>query len=189
MKEVLERGNVMLQKENALIMVIDLQEKLMPAIDRGSEVVSAAARVLQGGQLFDLPVIWMEQYPKGLGRTVGEVAAQLKDHQPIEKVEFNALDHEDVLTTLKKTRKKQVVLVGIETHICLLQTAKALVDRGYDVYVVEEATGSRSAANKERALATMRQIGVEVTGVESMLYELLGRAGTPLFIDVLALIK
>ncbi len=178
-----------LSAENSLFLIIDIQERLVAALDKDI-VVSKAVKVASAANVLGIPTIVTEQYPKGLGNTV----PQLKEVLPVnaefvEKTSFNALLEEGMAEKIKLYGKKQIVLFGIETHICVHQTAAALIEAGYDVYVIKDACASRNKYEFKQGIDIMQQNGVKVSCVEIALFEWLKGAKNPKFKEVQALIK
>ena len=175
----------MLRRDSALLLVVDAQEAFRPAVLDFDRVVHNAAVLVQGAKALEVPVIVTEQYPKGLGRTVPEVADHLNGVEPIEKVCFSAAGADG----FDPQGREQVLVCGIESHVCVSQTAHDLLDRGLEVHVARDAVTSRTAENREVGLHKMERAGAVVTSVETALFELLGAAGTPEFKTVQALVK
>jgi nicotinamidase-related amidase len=177
-----------LDRSRAALAVIDVQEGFRPAVLDFGSVAESVAVLVRGARILGLPVIVTEQYPKGLGGTVPEVAEHLAGTERIEKVCFSALDADGFPAALADNRD-QVLLCGIEAHVCVNQTAEDLLATGREVHVVRDAVSSRSAENRELGLHKMEQSGATLTSVETALFELLRRAGTPEFKEVQALVK
>lgn len=171
----------MLDRERAALVVVDVQEAFRGYPTFG-EVASASAKLLEGARILGLPIVVTEQYPKGLGHTAPEVG--LADESPLEKSVFSAARAEG----FDLEGAEQAVLCGIETHVCVAQTALDLIDGGVQVQVVADAVGSRNVADHERALERLEQAGAVVSTVEAVLFELLGTAGAPEFKAVQGLI-
>lgn len=179
-----------LDADLACVALIDLQEKLLPLIPDGQRIVRATTRLLHGAAIFNVPVLVTEQYPKGLGRTVGEIGSACPPTRlVVEKPTFSAWAHSPVRDALRSIDRPQVILAGVETHICILQTALDLRSRDFGVFVVADGVGSRGAFDHEVALDRLRQEGVIVTTVESVLFELCGRCDTPAFRRMIEIIK
>ena len=180
-----------LSREQSLLLVVDVQEKLFPAMDselrdsvaKNLKVLSAAARRL------NLPLLLSEQYPKGLGHTLAELQETLGRISPVEKVAFSCCDVPSLIEQLKAARRSQVVLAGIEAHVCVLMTGLDLLSLGYQVHVVADATCSRSRQNWQLGLDQLRQGGAVITSTESVIFQLLRRADTDEFRAIQALIK
>ena len=175
-----------LSAENSLVMIIDIQERLVAALDKDI-VVSKAVKVASAAKSLGIPVIVTEQYPKGLGNTV----PQLKEVLPAnaEKTSFNALLEAGMPEKIASCGKKQIVLFGIETHICVHQTAAALIEAGYEVYIIKDACASRNKYEFKQGIDIMQQNGAKISCVEIALFEWLKGAKNPKFKEVQALIK
>jgi isochorismate hydrolase len=175
----------------ALVLVIDIQEKLVPMIRHYESIVSACVKLLEGVRPFDLPVLATEQYPKGLGFTVKPIQRLLETASAtvLEKPTFSAWVHEPVREALLKLERAQIIVTGIESHVCVQQTVLDLLSRDYDVFVCADAVGSRGRTDHETALRRMAQAGAFVTTVESVLFELCHRCDTPQFKSLIEVIK
>lgn len=162
----------MLNKEDTVLVLIDIQGKLAQIVDKSEVVIQNIVNVVQGAKVLGLPILWLEQYPKGLGPTVEVIAEELTDINPIEKITFSAYDTPEFVTDLEATGRKKVLLAGIETHICVYQTAAQLLANGYEVEVLADCVSSRTAGNSEVGLQKMVQLGAKVTSVEMALFEM-----------------
>lgn len=174
---------------DAMLVCVDLQCALADAMDRRDAVVGTAALLARAAAVLGIPAVVTRQYPRGLGDTVPELAEAIGEHVPIDKVSFSCLAEPAFRARIESLGRHQVVLAGMETHICVAQTALAMLEEGYDVSVVADAVCSRREADHEIALARLRGAGVQVTVAESVIYEALERAGTPEFRAVLELVK
>jgi nicotinamidase-related amidase len=175
---VLDRGR-------AALVVVDVQEAFRPAVIDFERVAGAAATLVRGARILDLPVIVTQQYPKGLGSTVPELAEHLDGIEPIDKVCFSAAAADG----FDLEGRDQALICGIESHVCVSQTAHDLLERGVQVHVARDAVSSRTEENRELGLHKMEHAGAVVTSVETALFELLGAAGTDEFKQVQALVK
>lgn len=177
--------------DRSCVLVIDVQTKLLPAIRHQERVVASCRRLLEGARIFRVPIVATEQYPRGIGPTQADVAACLSNCATtiVEKPTFSAWEHGPCREALLALDRPQVVMVGIEAHVCVQQTALDLCSREYDVFVCGDAVGSRGRIDYECALARMRQAGVIVTSVESVLFEWCHRCDTPKFKEMLEVIK
>lgn len=174
-----------LQPDRTTLVVVDVQEGFRKAIPEFERVARATATLIEGASIIGVPVVLTEQYPKGLGETAPEVAEHLPDGvEPLEKVAFSAADADG----FDLGGRDQALVCGIETHVCVNQTALDLLDAGIDVQVAEDAVGSRTQENKQVGLHKMEHAGATLTSVETALFELLGRAGTDEFKRVQQLI-
>lgn len=169
--------------------LIDVQERLTPLIADYETVVANCVRLIEGLQLLDVPLIANEQYPKGLGHTIPKIKEVLKDTQIFEKVTFSACDDESTMTAIEGNHRPVVLIFGIETHVCVLQTAMDLLDRGFTPVLVVDAVGSRTFENKQIAIDRMRKAGVVMASVEMVLFELCRSAKNPVFKGISALVK
>lgn len=166
-----------LSPKNCALLVIDVQEKLFPHLDHECEFLKALLKMVKGAQILNVPILVTEQYPKGLGPTLDPLKNLLGPHQNyIEKTTFSCAGDKSFCFDLEKISRKQIILTGVEAHICVLQTAWDLVKKGYEVTVVNEAITSRSIYDFSTAIAEMRDLGIRITSVETVLFELLGDA-------------
>jgi nicotinamidase-related amidase len=180
----------MLNGEDSLLVVIDIQEKLVLASKYGNEVADNMAKVATAARLLDIPTIVTEQYPKGLGETVPTIKTTLAPNTNIiEKSAFSAMLEPEFAQKIKASGKKQIVIGGIETHICVLQTAAALIEEGFDVYVIKDACASRNKKEYKTGLELLKQYGAKITCVEIALFEWLRTSKNPKFKEVQSLIK
>lgn len=166
------------EASDSLLVVIDVQERLLGAMPKGvrERVVGQTDILLTAATTLQVPVMATEQYPEGLGPTDNVIRSQIAAEAVLEKTCFSCADVEKFTQLLSSHQRKQVILTGMETHICVLQTALDLKNQGYEVYVVEDAVSSRAKGNQYNALQRLRQAGVVITNVESVLFEWLGDA-------------
>jgi Amidases related to nicotinamidase len=175
-----------LDRERAALVVVDIQEAFRKAVPSFDAVAGSAATLVQGAEAMGIPIVVTEQYPKGLGHTVPEVADHLPiGLKPIEKVRFSAAEAEG----FDLNGRDQALVCGIETHVCVNQTVLDLLDRGVEVEVVGDAVGSRTDDNRELGLHKVEQAGAVLTSVETALFELLGGSDAAEFKQVQALVK
>lgn len=173
---------------DTVCIVVDIQERLTPVLNGGGEMVEKSRTLLQGLRETGVPLLTTEQYPKGLGGTVPAVSLLLGGAPVFEKTRFSALVPE-VLAALEQFDAENVILIGAEAHVCMLQTVLDLRAAGFGVYVPFECTASRDPANKANALQQMQAAGAVVSNVESILFQLLGDAKHPAFKAVSKLIQ
>ena len=178
-----------LSAENSLVLIIDIQDRLVAALNK-DVVVENAVKTVSAAKYLNIPVLLTEQYPKGLGHTVQKLTDALPEgSEVVEKTYFNALLENGMLDNIKSYGRKQRVICGIETHICVHQTASALVEAGFDVYVIKDACASRNKYEFKQGIDAMVANGVKVSCVEIALFEWLKGAKNPKFKEVQALIK
>jgi len=182
-------GGRTIDRDDVVLVVIDIQDRLAAVMERRDEVVGVASRLARVAQLIGAPVIETRQYPKGLGGTVPELAEVLETATVVDKTCFCCASEPGFVEALQATGRRQVAIVGMETHICVSQTALALLDGGYRVHVVADGVCSRFARDYEIALARLRAEGAVVTTSESVMYEAVGRAGTDEFKALLGIVK
>ncbi len=179
-----------LEASKAALWIIDVQERLLPKVDRPQELLSALSLLIEASSLLDLPCLVSEQLPEKLGKTDRAVDAHLaKSALCYSKTTFSGMRSAELKQAVERLNRPQWILAGIETHICLLLTAFDLMREGYEVVVIAEATSSRNRRCSERALQELAQAGVRVTSLESLLYELTGDARHPQFGKILSLVK
>jgi nicotinamidase-related amidase len=175
-----------LDRERTALVVVDIQEAFRKAVPSFDAVTESAATLVQGAEAMGIPIVVTEQYPKGLGHTVPEVAEHLPEGlKPIEKVRFSAAEAEG----FDLNGRDQALVCGIETHVCVNQTVLDLLDRGVEVEVVGDAVGSRTDENRELGLHKVEDAGAVLTSVETALFELLGGSDAAEFKQVQALVK
>lgn len=183
------RHPALLDRRRSALAVIDMQEAFRPIIGDFDQVTARIALLVQSAKLLNVPVIVTEQYPKGLGRTVKEIADHLPEASaPIEKLSFSACGVQDFDLQLRELHAEQVVLCGIEAHICVSQTAHDLLHNGYQVHLLSDAVSTRLPRNREVAINKMARAGAVISSVEMALFELCP-AGTPEFRQMQALVK
>ena len=169
--------------------MVDVQEAFRPAVLDFDRVAANTAVLVQGARILGLPVLVTEQYPHGLGATVPEVAEHLGASTPIEKVAFSAVAADGFSGALQDTQRDQVLLCGIESHVCVNQTAEDLLADDIEVHVASDAVTLAHEENRELGLHKMERSGATLTSVETALFELLREAGTPEFKEIQRLIK
>ena len=180
---------VRLARPQAQLLVVDIQQKLLPLIHDQDSVLRASETMIRAAHLLGLPVTLTEQYPQGLGSTHPRLLAALGKQSPMQKMTFSVCGDSDCLTKLNQIDRPQVLLIGIETHVCVLQTALDLLRFGMQPVLLADATSSRRENDRNIALERMRMSGVVVTTIESAVFELTHESGTELFKKILALIK
>jgi nicotinamidase-related amidase len=185
-----ELGKFKLDAGNAVLVVIDIQERLVPAMpqDVYLRLRNTVRMLVDGAGLFGLPVVTTEQYPKGIGHTVPELADACKG-TVVEKVSFGCCGEPNFLAALKKTGRSQVIITGMEAHVCVYQTVLGLLEDGYNVHLVRDAICSRSKIDYVAAVANAGQAGAVVTTAETVLFQLLQKSTHEQFRAVSKLVK
>lgn len=180
----------MLERNDVILIVIDMQERMLPVITDGDRVTTEVARLIRGARALDLPVIVTEQYPQGLGTTIEPVRAALGElYEPIEKMSFSACGDLHFMQHLEAANCQHVLLCGVEAHVCVYQTASDLIQLGWEVQLVTDAIGSRRESNMKLAQKKLAHHGVDLTSVEMALFELMVRADIPEFKSVSQIVK
>ena len=180
---------MLLTRENTAFAVIDFQEKLMPAMSYREELEDKTLRLIKGMKALGIPTIVTQQYTKGIGETIPSIAEALGDFAPIDKTTFSCLANPDFAEKLKATGRKNVVICGIEAHICVQQTALELLEEGYGVYVAVDCISSRSQDDMLWSVTRMGEAGAIVTTYEAILYEILRDSKAEGFKAVSAIVK
>ncbi len=179
----------MLNMHDTLLLIVDIQEKLFRTMHSKEDLLANAQRLVRGAGVLGIPVVWAEQNPQGLGPTVPELAALLAHVTPISKFSFSCSESGDCLLALRQSGRRSVLIAGIETHICVYQTAAGLTAAGFAVEVAADACSSRTLENKRVGLEKCRAAGAAVTSVETALFELLKVAEGPMFKEILNIVK
>lgn len=169
------------------LLVVDVQEKLVPAIDQKDTVLARSQLAVMGANILGIPILVTEQYPKGLGKTLPRLAGMLPE--PVAKVCFSSCGEPAVLKELGERKVTKVLLVGIEAHVCVQQTAFDLLSNGFHVYVAADAVGSRRDLDKQWALHRMAAAGIWITTAEAAVFEWTEGADAPKFKEISQLIK
>jgi len=178
-----------LLKNDSIALIVDIQERLMPHMYNTEEFLSNCEKLISGLNALEIPVLLLEQYPKGLGHTDEKIKAILKTYEPIEKVEFNCCDNEVILKTLKESGKKNVILMGVESHVCLMQSALGLKEEGFLPIVIADCVSSRNQNDKKFALKRLIQEGCILSTYESILFEFCQKAGNDYFKAISKIVK
>lgn len=176
-------------KEHTIALVIDIQERLVPVMEEQEILIENCTVLINGLQELSVPLIVTQQYTKGLGETIPEIKSIIKDFNPIEKRDFSCFDEASVAEKIEKSGAKNVIICGIESHVCVLQTAIDLKEAGYMPIVVMDCISSRKLDNVDLAAERFRYEGIMMTSYESILFELTRSAGAPEFKAISKLVK
>ena len=184
---------MLLNAARSLLLIVDIQEKLAPAIHEGAAAIANNRRLLAAAAQLKVPVVVTEQYVRGLGPTVADLQPWLQEAtvnvEKIEKIHFGACGEPGFVAGLQARQRPQIVITGMETHVCVLQTALGLLAAGFEVYLVADAASSRTPDNKAAALARLQAAGASIVTTEMVIFEWLERAGTADFRALLPQIK
>ncbi len=180
-----------LEVERCALLVIDIQEKLLPPIHEKERLVRNAQLLLRLGGILKIPTIATTQYEKGLGKTVPEIASLLPESTVVDKLEFGCFNNGSFCSNVRALpgQRNTMLLCGMETHICVMQTALGALNRGYLVHVAADAVGSRTEFNWKIGLERMRAAGAVITSTETIVYELLRASGSAAFKEILPYLK
>jgi nicotinamidase-related amidase len=170
-----------LNKNEAVLVIVDIQERLAAVMSEREKVTGNCLHLIEIAKLLRIPVVLTEQYPKGLGPTVSEIKNALPAYEPVEKIAFSCCGQPAFLDRLSVLGRNKVVLCGMETHICVLQSCVDLIGKGFTVHVVSDAQCSRAKENHKTGIEFMRDAGAVITCTETALFQLLEKAGTEEF--------
>lgn len=168
-------------KDDSVLVIVDIQERLVNAMPVKDAVISNCLHLIELSKMYNMPVLVTEQYPKGLGHTVEEIRNALSVYQPLEKLSFSCCGDRNFIGELNKMNRKNIILAGMEAHVCVLQTCLDLLQEGFNVHLVKDAVCSRSKENWKTGVEFMRDAGAIVTCAETVLFQLLKMAGTEEF--------
>ncbi|MGB2933005.1 MAG: hydrolase [Methyloceanibacter sp.] len=184
---------MLLDRDKSQLLIVDVQEKLLPAVSDPERVVERCVRLVRAARRLEIPITFSEQYPSGIGPTVAPLREALDYAGAVlEKVEFSCMKNGPLRERLHELRRKgrpQVVIGGIEAHVCVAQTAIDLEEQGFESFVVADAVSSRAKASRRLALARLLKAGADIVDSEMVLFEWMGKSGTPEFKELHALVK
>lgn len=169
--------------------IIDIQEKLLPHMHDGENILHNCLKLIEGLQILSVPMIVTQQYTKGLGSTVPPIVHMFSDFKYIEKLSFSCCDEPSFAEQLKSLRKSNIIICGIETHVCVLQTCVDLINAGFKPVIIEDCVSSRKPNDKHLALERMRQEGASITTLETILFEITRYAGNEQFKKISRIVK
>ena len=179
----------LLRKENTGLVVVDAQKNLMAVMGQKERVIDNIIKLLELAKLFNLPIVTTEQYPKWLGATLPEVVESMPAYEPIAKLHFDCCNVDAFSENLSGKGLKNIIITGVETHICIFQTCVSLLGRGYNVQVPQDAVTSRTEENWRVGLGLMEEAGATITSTETIIYQVLKKAGTKEFKHMLKFVK
>lgn len=178
-----------MRREETLLLMIDFQERLMPAMYDKETLEDKAVRLAKGARVLGIPVLVSQQYTKGLGPTIPSVARALGEFTPYDKTTFSVMGQPELSAALRKTGRKTVVIGGVESHICVAQSALDLLEEGYSVFICGDCVSSRNPVDSRMAKSRLRAAGAQYTSMEAALFELTGGARESGFKEISAIIK
>ncbi|MBI4848959.1 MAG: hydrolase [Nitrospirae bacterium] len=178
-----------LDRNNSILVIVDIQDKLAVVMKHKQRVTDNCLHLIEAAKLLNIPILVTEQYPKGLGQTVKEIKEAVPHYEPLEKVTFDCCRGDGFLEKIASLRKTHIILTGMETHVCVLQTCLGLLEKGYFVHLVSDAACSRKKDDFLSGRELMRDAGAVITCTETVLFQLLEKAGTPEFVTIVKRIK
>lgn len=178
-----------LQREKTALLIIDIQERILKVIHKYERVIDNNLKLIKGSKILNVPIFFTEQYPKGLGPTADILLNELDGIKAVQKMSFSCGGAEDLFDELKKKNIESVIVTGIESHVCVLQTALDLIANGFKVHLAYDAVSSRRESDYNIAIERMRSNGVEITTTESILFEMLNVCGTDEFKGISKIVK
>jgi len=179
----------MLEKDKTALVIIDVQGKLAELMHEKEQLWANLQRLVKAARVLGLPILWNEQLPEKLGPTIAPLRELLGGLEPMPKNSFSCCGSQSFVEALQKSGRKQALLAGIETHVCVYQTAADLLARGYQVQVAADAVSSRFPHNKQIGLDRMKDAGAVITSTEMALFEMLGKAEGPAFSEIVKIVK
>ncbi len=179
----------LIDRKDLVLVIIDVQEKLIPLVEDPEEVVKNIQKLIKFAEMVGIPLVVTEQYPKGLGPTVREVKSLIPNFKPVEKTSFSCFGSSEFREKLEELGRKTLAITGVETHICIAQTALEAFNYGYTPYVISDAISARSKLNHIVGIERMRSCGAVISSTEMFMYEVLRDAGTLEFKKCLSLLK
>ncbi|MGA7838002.1 MAG: hydrolase [Ignavibacteriaceae bacterium] len=185
----MNRNPKILDRNKTALLIIDIQQRILGVMQNPDAVVANTIKLIKGFKDLNSPIIYTEQYPKGLGQTFQEIKIELGDLTPIQKMSFSCFGAENLFSELKQKNLKQIVVAGIEAHVCVQQTVLDLLANDFQVNLATNAVSSRNQVDYETAINRMRTHGAEITTVESILFEMLNISGTEEFKAISKIIK
>ncbi len=185
----MQRNPKILNRNKTVLLIVDIQEKILNVMQHKERVIDNTIKLINGFKILGIPVYYTEQYPQGLGETETSIKKELELIEAIQKMSFSCYGAEDLFYEFKKKNYSQIVVCGIETHVCIQQTVLDLLANGFQVNLPADAVSSRKELDYEIALRRMGKNGAEITTTESILFELLNVCGTQEFKDILKIVK
>lgn len=179
----------LISNNDSVLVIVDIQERLVPKISDKHTVIDNTVTLIKSAGILNIPITVTEQYPKGLGSTIPEIKDLIIPWQPIEKICFSCFGSSDFSEKLEGLGKNNLILCGIESHICIMQTALDGLKSNYSVFFVKDAISSRTKNNRETGFERMAQAGAIPVSTEMVVFELLREAGTDKFKQIVSLIK
>ncbi|GAA4882369.1 isochorismatase family protein [Ferrimonas pelagia] len=179
----------MLAREHSALVLVDVQGKLAQSMVDSAGLIARLSALIEGMKILQVPIFWVEQYPQGLGPTHPQLHALLQPFPCYQKMSFGIGGVPELMSAIADSGRHQLLICGIEAHVCVYQSARQLLSAGYDVEVVADGVSSRTEQNRQIGLAKMQSLGAKLTSVEMALFELVASCDDPAFKRILGLVK
>lgn len=184
-----KRSEFVATREDSLLLIIDIQQAMLKVIDSWETAAGTVKQLIQSANALEVPILLTEQYKKGLGETIPELVQEIESPQIVAKEYFSACLEEDFIPTVQSFNRKKIIVTGMETHVCVLQTSLDLIKAGFQVHLVADAVASRVNKNRDIAIDLMRQAGAVITSAEIVIFQWACRANTDEFRKILPVVK
>jgi nicotinamidase-related amidase len=178
-----------IDRGDAALVIVDVQERLAAVMDQRRKVIENCVRLVEAAKILGMPVVVTEQYPRGLGPTEEKLRGALPVYEPVEKLSFSCCGEPKFMEAVTTLGRKKIILAGMEAHVCVLQTCIELLNAAYSVHLIQDAVCSRTKENWLVGVGMMRDAGTVVSSTETVLFQLLGKAGTEEFKAISKLVK
>jgi nicotinamidase-related amidase len=185
----MNRHEFVATRDDCLLLIIDIQQAMLKVIETWQNAVRRVNQLTQAAEALGIPILLTEQYRKGLGETIPEVAAQIRSPKVFPKEHFSACLETDFLSLIKSYHRNKIVIVGMETHVCVLQTGLDLITEGYQLQLVADGVASRTTQNRDLAIDLFREAGAVITSAEIVIFQWAKRANTEDFRKILPIVK
>lgn len=183
------RSEYVATRENSLLLIIDFQQSMLKAIDSWEEIARKVGQLIRSSNVLDIPILLTEQYKKGLGETLPELLQEIDSPQIFQKEHFSACLEKNFIPTVQSFNIKKIVVVGMEAHVCVLQTCLDLMKSGFQVHLVADAVASRVDENRDIAIDLLKQAGAVISSTEIVIFQWALRANTDDFRKILPIVK
>ncbi len=185
----MERSEYIATREDSLLLIVDIQQAMLKVIDSWELIAGKAKQLIQSANALDVPIMLTEQYKKGLGETLPELIQEIKSPQIFQKQHFSACLEDDFIPTAQSFNRRKIVVVGMETHVCVLQTCLDLIKAGFQVHLVADAVASRVNDNRDIAIDLLKQAGAVISSTEIVIFQWACRANSDEFRKILPIVK
>ena len=185
----MDRSEFVATRDDSLLLIIDIQQAMLKVIDSWEKVASRAKQLIQSANALEVPILLTEQYQKGLGETIPELLQEIKSPQVFQKEHFSACLEDDFIPIVQSFNRNKILVIGMETHVCVLQTCLDLIKAGFQVHLVADAVASRVNKNRDIAIDILKQAGAVISSTEIVIFQWACRANTDEFRRILPIVK